>query len=692
MNIHPNNRSNRLKELLQDIDLELGQDNSSPSHSSFEDSSKKIFSEPHKEINLGPGFFLYVNKNETEAVLKYIPPSPPRILSIKATFLLERIKEIGYHHGLIETNIQKALSIIRENPQAEVTVIAAKGREPTPGKPPSVEYWIGGEEQNKASGRIQVRKHDRIMQIAPAVPGVAGIRITGEEIDPPPVKQTQIIAGENVYQKKEGEYYAECAGTVIMKNNVLSVFEQRRDASATVAIREDGMQALISIEPPMGSGKPLAYDQAAFLLHEAGVRAGIQAKAIERAIHIANTKRQPVQNAVIAQGIFPTAGRDASLEWHVHPNLQRERFVIHEDGSVDFYNQSHILTVTEGDHLLTVRPPTPGRRGVNVYGEPLPAQAGRPISIKAGDHIQVLNDGAEWYAECTGLYRLHNNILEVQPLFYVKGDVDFSVGNIHFNGDVVIEGNVLDGFEVQAEGAISVMGTVEAATLHARKCIEVKNGIFGKEKGRITAGKNVVSYFLQNADVQAAGDVIIGNQILNSRVYARRFVEVRCGKGSLIGGLTVAGHGIKARTIGSDYGTRTVLEAGSDFSVFNRMKEVKEKEQSLRSKLELLENVIEQERQNEKNAVDQEENLLYANALVRKKNLHNAIANFRAEYRSLAEKLHITDNPQIIASDMINADVLVRIREARYKFQTPVKSVKIGWEKETGKITIDSRE
>ncbi|MGC9327049.1 MAG: flagellar assembly protein A, partial [Candidatus Hinthialibacter sp.] len=657
MNAPFDNRANRLKELLQDIDHELGNHKPSRARSCLEDSNKKIFSEPSKEINIAPGFSLYVNKNETEAVLKYIPSSPLQPPSIKANELLERIKKRGYHYGLLETNIQKAVSIIREKPQAEVTVVAAKGREPAPGKPPSVEYWIGNEMQKKASGRIQVDKNERIMRIAPSVPGVPGIRITGEEIEPPPVNQTQITAGDNVYQKKEGEFYAKCAGTVVLKDYVLSVFEQNRDAGATVAIRENGMQALISIEPPMGNGKPLTYDQAAALLQEAGVREGIQTKAIQRALHSANVKRQPVQNAVAAQGIYPTAGQDAHIEWHVHPNLQRERFVIHEDGSVDFYNQRHILTVTEGDHLLTVHPAAPGRRGVNVYGEPLPAQPGRPIEIKAGDHIQVQNEGAEWYAECTGLYRLHHNILEVQPLYYVKGDVDFSVGNIHFNGDVVIEGNILDGFEVRASGAISVMGTVEAATLHAGKCIEVKNGIFGKEKGRITAGENVVSFFLQNADVQASKDVIIGNQILNSRVYARRFVEVRCGKGSLIGGLTAAGHGIKARTIGSDYGTRTVLEAGADFSVFNRMTEIKEKEQRLRSKFDLLENVIEQERrQIEINTADPEESQLYTNALQRKKNIQSAIANLRAEYRSLIEKLYVTDNPQIIALDMIYAD------------------------------------
>lgn len=690
MEIASNGRSNPLKDLLRQIDDELSIGDSSQISSPEHTTSEVFGAEPHKEHKLYGGFSLYINQNETQALLKYIPTSPPSLPDCKAMDLIELIKGLGYTYGLLEKNIQKALNIVRENPKAEIDVIAAVGREPKAGHPGEIEYWIGNEDYNKQSGTIQTRKNDLLLRVSPPKPGIPGIQITGAKINPPPSKIIGIIPGDHVYKTQEGEYYTDCAGTVVLKDRILSVHEVNRDASATVTVSEDKMQALITIDPPLGSGKPIALGQVQALLGQAGVLAGIQNKAIEQVLLQANEKRQRVNNAIVAQGTPPTIGRDASIAWYVNPKLLRDRFIINEDGSVDFYNQNNILTVTEGDRLLTIHPAREGRNGVNVLGEVLPGKSGKPIAIQLGPNIVTRKEDTEWYAACTGLYRLHHNILEVQPMFFVKGDVDFSIGNIDFNGDVIIAGNVLDGFEVRAQGCISVIGTVEAAILEAGKCIEVKNGIFGKEKGKISAGNDVVSFFLQNADVSAGRDVIIGNQILNSRVYARRNVEVRCGKGILVGGLTVAGFGIKAKIIGSDYGVRTILEVGSDFAILDKLMNVSQKEKALLAKSEQLESAIEQEMR-KRDFVDNDNINLLVDARQKQDTLRQTIASLRAEYQLLATELYVTNNPQIATTDTIMPDVYVRMRDARYKFQSPVKKALVGLDEKTRKITVSSR-
>ncbi len=688
----PNDNFDRLEDLLNNIDDELNITDSYQMDDEPLTDSKSAIPQTNKAIPLFKGMILYVNELETKAVLKIQPSSPEQSISYKAIEVVDEIKKKGFIYGLIEKNIQKAIQLIKENPRAEVEVVAALGRDPIQGQSSKINYWIGDEDYCKKLGVIQCRNNDLLMRIIPAKSGIPGMRITGEESIPPPVRIFDVKAGQNVLKTPQGEFYSKCAGTVVLKDEELSVFELNRDASASVVVAEDKMNVFLSLEPPLGKGKTVTRALILALLREKEVLWGIQQEVMNIALQQANEKRQPVQNVVIAKGKPPSKGRDASITWYIHPNHQKDRFVINEDGSIDFYNQNNILTVTEGDHLLTLLPATQGSTGKNVLGETLPGKPGTSIRLQAGPNIEQRDDNTNWYAACTGLYRLHHNIIEIQPLYYINGDVDFSVGNIDFEGDVMIAGNVLDGFEVRAKGAICVKGTVEAAILEAGKCIEVTNGIFGKGKGRIISGQNVVSCFLQNANVRAGQDVIAGNQILNSQVYARRNVEVRKGKGCLLGGITVAGSNIFARTIGSDYGSKTVIEVGSDFMTLERMIYINQKEKSLKTKAELLSNIIIQETSDvDPRLLDDDKIQLLENARNRQRALDKACQNLKSEYQALASQLHTAKNPQIITTEMIMPDVLVRIHEERYKFRNPTRQATVGLDPDTGKIIISSR-
>ena len=88
---------------------------------------------------------------------------------------------------------------------------------------------------------------------------------------------------------------------------------------------------------------------------------------------------------------------------------------------------------------------------------------------------------------------LNGTIIEVVNTYVVNGDVDYSTGNIQFNGNVVINGTVPDGFEVKAEGDIVVMKIAESARLEAGRDIIIKGGVQGKGKGLVSAGRDIRS-------------------------------------------------------------------------------------------------------------------------------------------------------------------------------------------------------
>ncbi|MEW6236014.1 MAG: FapA family protein [Candidatus Omnitrophota bacterium] len=680
-------RFDRLEELLNSIDENIQELDFAASIDELQTNSPS--EEKGRDIVLSPCFRLQLNASNTKAVLHYFPPSGEPPPALKASEIAALIVGAGVVYGLLEKNIQKACALIRDNPQSEVEVAIAAGRDFLPILPPKIGYWIGDEAEASSNSAVFARKNDLLLLVHPANPGVPGINVFGEEILPPPAEAMEIRAGENVVANDQGEYYAAIPGFAIFENGVVTVRQADRDAVCTIRISDDEMEAYLSIEPASGQGHMLSYREVRALLVKEGICAGLDDDAIRTALFSANEKEQPVKDVLIARGKLPLDGANGEILWHRRPDEIVERYSIKEDGSIDFYNLRDFVAVPEGIHLVTIVPPAKGRDGYTVKGEKLESAWGRKIEIRAGENIVKKENDCEWFAGCAGRYFYENNLLDVLPVLLVSGDVDFSTGHIDFIGDVIVNGNVLDGFHVKASGNITVRGTVEAAYVEAGKCIEVKNGIFGKEKGKIVARCDVVSTFLQNANVEAGRDVIAGNQILNSIVHAGARVQVQTGKGIIIGGETLAGHCIYACVIGGEYGVRTLVEAGMSFAVFKKITLLEDKKKILISHRERLEHFFQANKPSP--SLSAEEKKLLEAAQKKRDQLSAAINQLKDELRELSRQLYPTNRPEIECVKTVMPDVIVKMRDRRYKIKSPIHNCLISYDEENDKIQIASR-
>ncbi len=681
----------KLENLLKAIDDELVEGTSNP------DEQKPSKEERHfqKEtiLHLSDNFELVLNSDKTRAVCRYLT-STSKTPSIKGLDIINQLKNVGIVHGILEKNIQKAATMIRTNPKAELEVVVAQGRPAVPGHPSRIIYWIGNEPHACKTGNIQARKNDLLLKIEPATAGVPGISVYSEEITPPEYQDEQYHPGQNVYVNEKAEFIAARAGHVKFDDNFIHVMPINRNAVCEVTVSEDEMSAMISIEPPMGKGSPLSYRDVRSLLAEHQVCAGIDDHLIHQTLIQANQEGKTIENLCIARGKPAHSGHDAKLRWYIHPDRSKERYTIEADGSINFYSISQITTVKEGMHLLSVNPPSKGTDGFTVRGKRIEGKWGKRQKVHAGENILIQNDGKDWYAACSGKYVIEENVLNIFRLYYVDRDVDFSVGNIDFEGDVVILGNILDGFEVKATGNITVKGTIEAANVNAGKNVEVRQGIFGKEKGKVEAKFDIISSFLQNAEVEAERNVIVSNQILNSVVRARFNVEVKTGKGSIIGGTTLAGHKINARTIGTEYGTITNVNAGTDYGLLKKMCIISEKKNNLNKQLSALNDFFTSKKRvlGSTNELDNHQQQLIKAAKQKQEELQKVIKNLSASYRELAQKLYNTKSPQIHASMAIMPGVNIRIRETQYKVRVPIKQTAVTYDHEKEKIIIHSTE
>jgi hypothetical protein len=318
----------------------------------------------------------------------------------------------------------------------------------------------------------------------------------------------------------------------------------------------DKMKVVCRFYPPSDGGQLMDAREIVESLTFHKVKFGLNQQAVLNFLQ----DRHYCEDYLLAEGQQPIHGKDAKIDYffNTSKNLKPKR---NEDGSVDYKELNTISHVRKGDLLARLIPEDPGKEGQNVYGELIRPRTVRSAKLGYGKNISVNEDGTEIYSDVTGHADLINGKVFVSNVFEVPADVDNSIGNIDYEGSVLIHGNVKTGFSVNASGDVIVEGVVEGAEITAGAQIIIKHGIHGMFKGVFRAGTNLMAKYIENATVYAGG-YVEAELILNSEISAGSSVHVHGKKGLINGGTIRAGVSIEADTIGTEMGTITNLEVG----------------------------------------------------------------------------------------------------------------------------------
>ncbi|MFH1860298.1 MAG: FapA family protein, partial [bacterium] len=293
-------------------------------------------------------------------------------------------------------------------------------------------------------------------------------------------------------------------------------------------------------------------------LQEKGVVVNIDEHAIVNAI------QQQIYNTpiLIAQAIMPVPGEDSEVEFNFE-KTKKIHLKEKEDGRVDFRELGIIDVVHAGDVLAVKTRPSNGVTGITVTGKEIPARNGIDKNLPSGRNTELSNDGLTLRATIDGQVVWKNNRIHVESVLEVKGDVDYSVGNIDFPGSIIIRGNVLDGFMVKSTGNIEVHGCIEKAFVSADGNILVDGGIISKGDGNVRAKGTIWANFIEHGIVDAGEDVIVNESIRYSQVDAKKRVIVQGKIGAILGGRIRAGEEVNAKIIGTLTEAKTEIEVGA---------------------------------------------------------------------------------------------------------------------------------
>ncbi len=353
------------------------------------------------------------------------------------------------------------------------------------------------------------------------------------------------------------------------------------DGMAVVEVSKDNMLAHATLHPPTGNGEPLTLDRIREAIEAKGINTGIDWEAIKGSVLTCNEERIVVSDVVVARGRKP-------LE-EIPPYLvisdafvEKPKMAQPETARIDFRELSLFTLVKNGDVLATLVPKQEGTMGTTVRGaavafqkEPVPyPRPGRNTQWESGSVI----------AKCDGKFMATPDSFWVDEVLEVQGDLDLRTGNIDFPGDVVIKGDLRDGFVVKAGKSVLCVGAIGAAQIECKGDLITKSGVLGKEKAVLSVGGAVEAKFMEACTLTAAGTVKVRTSVMNAMIDTKGRFEMG-DRGIIIGGVIRAADGVSAAQIGSERGPRTEIHCGIDFKVEKKLIWIRDKNIALAFKL-----------------------------------------------------------------------------------------------------------
>lgn len=273
---------------------------------------------------------------------------------------------------------------------------------------------------------------------------------------------------------------------------------------------------------------------------------------------------------VIAKGRLAEQGSDPTFTWD--PGVAPKKRAGRKGEKADHYSFRSMIAVAENTVLGTIVPAVPARAGVDVFGTVLPP---RKWPKDIGLHKTVRTEGDNpltAYSQVPGVVKFEGDELRIDEAVEIRGDVDFSTGNVGCPIDITIGGAVLDNFTVKSTGSIKVAGPIQGATVVAGKDIQANGGVLGKFIGLVEAKGKITVKFAEEAHLRAVGDVVVASGLINSVVETES--RIMATQASVRGGRLFAREGAEIGELGSGLAVPTRVAIGVNPEAANSALEV----------------------------------------------------------------------------------------------------------------------
>lgn len=330
-----------------------------------------------------------------------------------------------------------------------------------------------------------------------------------------------------------------------------------------VELQCDGVNsASIVLRRPQNGGRPVSLEVVRMELENRGIVSGIDEAAYKRAV-----KNQVYDTPIrVASAVLPIKGESGYITFRFDKEHKLKPHQ-NEFGIANYRELDSIIAIHKNDIIADITPPGKGIPGKNIFGDEIAPIPGDPAKITLGKNTLVTTDGTKVVAACDGHIVFGQGSFQVEEAVTVKTDLDLSVGNINFFGDVHIKGNVMEGFSINAGKNVKIDGSVFGGQITAGGDVTIVGGCINS---KVTCDGKADIGFCENTEIFAKGDVV-SKQFAFCNVFCYGGTTTKGPHGVISGGVITSMHDVKAGTIGSEKYTPTSVNIG-DGSVLHMRK------------------------------------------------------------------------------------------------------------------------
>ena len=336
-------------------------------------------------------------------------------------------------------------------------------------------------------------------------------------------------------------------------------------------------------------GGEIKEDMVFSALNKKGIIQGVLAQTISTVLEKKYSGFFP-----IAKGKKAKANEPGELQIYFQEDEFSSTVQAIETASVDTRKVKDINMVERNELLIELGEPIEGHDGYLVDGTVL-SRAEMTREIQLGKNVYYSDSGREIYSKQAGhiLWRPDDFYIDVEDLYIVEGNVDFSQGNVTgFVGKVIVKGDVRPKFTVTAEGDIEIHGSVEDATIESTKgSVYVYGTVVNKTEGYVQAKLDIHVAIAINA-VLKGRQIHIDKEAMNSTLQAQEEIRVEGKPGALVGGVARAKKFVRAQKIGSENWIKTEVFVGDATQLQRFLSNVNQRLSKQRADLEDLRNSL----------------------------------------------------------------------------------------------------
>ncbi len=428
-----------------------------------------------------------------------------------------------------------------------------------------------------------------------------------------------------------------------------------------VVISPDEMRAWVMLPKPQ-KNCPYTLEGLREWLLQNGVTVGIRDDMLKTALQ----EREDDKLLEVARGIEVQEGKDGHLTFHIQQKVNASVRTA-SDGGLILDDLSFLHEVKAGAVIADIVPPVLGVPGRSVNGKELPSK--HVVSESAellGYGFQKSEDGLHYIAPVQSHIRFVDKSVQLTPVLYASG-LCAEDGPLHFEGDIVIDGDVLTGSVIKAGQSVYVSGRCQDATIEAERNIVLCGGLSSlKSRGALSAKESILGLFFEQASLKAGRDVC-ASHLRGCEVTAGGHVRILGKQGLCASSAVRAKEGFVCQNLGGEGNSQTEVHVGLEKQLIQRGLQVSQNiEKRTQEVQQISQNISTFERLNRQKPNGGKDLADYKEMVSKKEGSLRVLNMLEKERQSIKRKMDGLSAAGVIVRDKVYPGVLISIDTREY--------------------------